>query len=330
MKVTSERVYEIDFLKAIAVILVVVGHAISFYSNYYPIPMAIEIIQNIIYAVHVPLFFAIAGYLCKCPKNFGRWYYWKKIKRILIPYYFFAILKLIYSNFISEQFAHGNSFSEQLMSVFIVGDVYWFCYTIFIFYLLAPLLWKCSTYVLKVILYIVIVFNTVLFCLDMELTSVFQISNVVYYIFFFCVGMYFERVDFFSKFKDMKCKNMFTTFVMLFSLILKIYLNNNPIINYSLSITLMILLYDFSVVLSKKRVLQKRCNMISKYSLQIMFFDSFNKVVLFKLFTLFVEMNLLWVFFIIILNVIISCVCCGIIERIPYVAEIIGFEQKVV
>lgn len=330
MKVTREREYEIDFLKSIAVVLVVVGHAISFYSNYYSIPMGIEIVQNIIYAVHVPLFFVIAGYLCKCPKNFGRWYYWKKIRRIIIPYYFFAILKLIYSNFISKQFTHGNSFSEQLVSAFIVGDMYWFCYTIFIFYLVAPVFWKCSTYVIKGILYIVIVFNTVLFYFDMELTTVFQISHAAYYIFFFCAGMYFERVNFFPKFKNMKYKNMIATFVMILSLLLKKYLRSSPIINYSLSITLMILMYNFSLILSKKRILQRSCNMISKYSLQIMFMDSFNKVVLFKIFTMFFEISFVWVFVIIGLNIAISCVCCRIMERIPCIAEMVGLELKLV
>ena len=66
-----KKIKWINYLKAFAAILVVVGHAISFQFTNSDIPIGIEIIENVIYAVHVPLFFVIAGYLCKCPKNFG-------------------------------------------------------------------------------------------------------------------------------------------------------------------------------------------------------------------------------------------------------------------
>lgn len=325
------RILEIDFLKAFAAILVVLGHAISFYCKESQISIRIDVIQNLIYAVHVPLFFVIAGYLCKFPKNFDGGYYWKKIKRILIPFCFFATLKLIYSNLISAEYAHGNSFVDQLVSTFVVGDVYWFCYTMFILYLLAPILWKCSTYILNVILCTVVILNTVLFYTKVELTSVFQISNVVYYTFFFLFGICLSRVDFFQKIKILIQKRLFLFLNILIITILclfKLIDRDMPVTNYILALALMVLLYCLAVILPKQGTVLKVCNIISRYSLQIMFLDSFNKIILFKIFQRFININILWVCIITVMNLFLSCVCCRVVERIPYIAECFGLERK--
>lgn len=43
-------------MKSVAIILVVVRHAILFYTNSYDIAVGLRVVQDFIYAVHVPLF----------------------------------------------------------------------------------------------------------------------------------------------------------------------------------------------------------------------------------------------------------------------------------
>ena len=54
----------LDYLKAFAAFLVVLGHGISYYAYRYSLPIFAGIAEDLIYQVHVPLFFTISGFLC--------------------------------------------------------------------------------------------------------------------------------------------------------------------------------------------------------------------------------------------------------------------------
>ena len=165
--------------------------------------------------------------------------------------------------------------------------------------------------------------------MKVELTSIFQISNVFYYLFYFLIGICLGRADYFQKTKIQKRSFLFWDILVIAILLLFKLIDKDMIIaNYILALALMILLYRLAVVLPKQGMVLKVCNMISKYSLQIMFLDSFNKVILFKLFSHFWSINLLCMILIIMLNLFMSCVCCKVIERIPYIAELFGLERK--
>lgn len=77
----NNRILWVDIAKGIGILLVLIGH-IS--QNQY--------ISSFIYSFHMPLFFMISGYLYNNKKNYIK----KKIKSILIPYLFFAIISFIY------------------------------------------------------------------------------------------------------------------------------------------------------------------------------------------------------------------------------------------
>lgn len=85
----GNRDKEIDALKGLAIILVVMGHIIAFsnlenYSN--------NILFNFIYAFHMPLFFFISGYLVfgRFGPTTGSWIY-KKFRQLIIPYIIFTL-----------------------------------------------------------------------------------------------------------------------------------------------------------------------------------------------------------------------------------------------
>ena len=60
------------------------------------------------------------------------------------------------------------------------------------------------------------------------------------------------------------------------------------------------------------------------YSLQIMFFDSFNKVILFALLQRFFHMDLMLILMGVALNLLITIVSCTVIKKIPCVRTLFG------
>ena len=83
-----KRFDEIDFLKGIGAILVILGH--MQYTD------QLKNLATFIYGFHMPLFFWISGNLYKKPALFGE-YVIKKAKSILIPYCFFGLLYCFFS-----------------------------------------------------------------------------------------------------------------------------------------------------------------------------------------------------------------------------------------
>lgn len=191
----------INYLKGIAIFLVIFDHVFSYYSTTNELSNFMNTLLDMIRYVHVPLFFVLAGFVCH--KQQISTYYKKKITRVLIPFYFFTILKLIYSNCISSEFAHSSSIVFQLYDAFIVGGAYWFAYAICLIYLATPLFWERSDddRPKKAIAAAIaaIVFNVFYYGMNWSfLPSIFQIGNTVFYIPFFLLGYimqyYYEAI----------------------------------------------------------------------------------------------------------------------------------------
>lgn len=131
----------LDYLKAFSIVLVVVGHSLSYYGeNFSPLSPAWTGVNTLIYAVHVPLFFVIAGYLCH-PQPLGN-YYKKKLLRVFVPYCCFSAAKGFGVLLLSHSLTDPAAVRGQLYSIFVMGQKYWFCVSILFLYAAAPLLWE--------------------------------------------------------------------------------------------------------------------------------------------------------------------------------------------
>lgn len=85
----KKRIIWIDSLKGFAIILIVLGHTIGYSRE-------LSGLSRYLSSFYVPLFFLVSGYLFinKPKESLGK-FTLKKAKRILIPYFTFALLSLI-------------------------------------------------------------------------------------------------------------------------------------------------------------------------------------------------------------------------------------------
>lgn len=81
-QLTIERVNWIDWLKAIGITFVIMGH----------LPFADSFINQFIYSFHMPLFFIISGYLFKPSGNFLS----KNVKALLAPYFIYCLVNYVW------------------------------------------------------------------------------------------------------------------------------------------------------------------------------------------------------------------------------------------
>lgn len=95
-----EREYKIDNLRAIAILLVVLGHSIIIYDpNWGLISSDVECLpfmylKKVINLVQMPLFFSLSGFCYGLSKNqtFNKKMLQNKFMRILLPYFFICFL----------------------------------------------------------------------------------------------------------------------------------------------------------------------------------------------------------------------------------------------
>lgn len=323
----------IDYLKAAAIIMVVLGHAVGYYVNNINSGQmestGIKCLRILVNSVHVQLFVAVAGYL-NHEQDIPA-YMWKKIKRLFIPYVTFTALKVIYAVFISSDFAHGDTLKDQIFDAVMLGNYYWFIYMILILYFAAPLLWKKDadnkSFLIKCV--VICAVDIVLYvCVSGKITvNYFQIDNVISYIPFFVAGYAFKQCGFkttgggYKKCLIAVCLAGAAAFTYL-----RVCEVNITYIGWlAYGFMLIILLCLIAVKMPSDIKILKT---IAKYSLQLMLFDSFYKVVLFAAAAKIVNINIVTAVVITILDIFLGCVSCMIAERIPILCTLVGLEYE--
>ena len=334
MTKNNNRNSGLDYLKAVAAILVVLGHAVTYYeSSIGGMGGFWKILNCIIYAVHVPLFFAAAGYLCH-RQPVGE-FYKKKLVRILIPFITFTVLKLIYSVVI----AHEALNAGLLKDAFLYGSFYWFCYAILLVYLIAPLMWKKEgqgvTPVSVAILIACIVLQVVFTIKGPAGYGPFQVVQIVYcYPFFFAgyfVKQYEERVKSFTSKAAVKAAA-----IVLGAVLITVYVYidmkgmEERLFYFPSRLGASLALIAFAAgitTLIKGNI--RSLSYLGKISLQIMLFDSIYKLILFKIVMKLGIMNPVVCIPVTIIDIALTAATCIIIRRIPYLRALFGVSSMI-
>lgn len=180
----------LDFAKGIGIILVVMGHTM------FPLHSAIDIF-------HMPLFFFIAGMTLRKYDDFTS-FFLKKINRIIIPYFFFAVFWTIL-----------NFFYPLLLGDY-VGPL-WFLPTLFNTLLLCQALFRIpQKYTIGILLSCVIItffinrYRVTLFPFDLD-----RVLRAILYVY---IGYMFAQSKFRRKLLECKGKTVWGGLVV-FSLI---------------------------------------------------------------------------------------------------------------
>lgn len=128
------RDYGIDWLKAFAIVLMVLGHAIqySLVSNFDS-----NIIFRLIYSFHMPLFVFVSGYLISPGKNSS--FLWKQFKLLIIPFLLWMVLYSFYYRRMDLHDGNWSILSTYYLQVFKFpgkGGLWflWALYVIDVFY----------------------------------------------------------------------------------------------------------------------------------------------------------------------------------------------------
>lgn len=126
----KQRIKEIDIMRGIAIILVILGHAIIVYPiNLHEIPWC-NALFTWLSSVHMPLFFLLAGFCYSfrrvSDKNWGvsyGSYLFKKVKRIAIPYIVFCVLEMAVRVMFSQSVNNKRGIIESLENMILRGGV---------------------------------------------------------------------------------------------------------------------------------------------------------------------------------------------------------------
>ncbi len=127
----------IDILRGIAFLLVLLGHSFPDSAYEFVSPFT-EFFHECIYSFHMPLFFVISGYCMHhilMNDNLDlRNEVWKRILRLLVPYYFWSLIaiipKLAFASFMYLPF------EWRQVPLILLGDspsgTLWYVWTLFI------------------------------------------------------------------------------------------------------------------------------------------------------------------------------------------------------
>lgn len=180
---TKQRILELDLLRGLAIIMMVLGHSFIVQPVDIHNVSWCKALEWWIYTYHMELFFLISGCVYKCVEYKG--YIKKKTERILVPYFFIGLITaLLHSSPIGAINRH-TSLSEGLINLFFYGGNFWFLYTLFFIFLLFPLI---DRYITKRVWLLPIIILCILVKPKMPL--VLCIKDVVNYLPYFTLGVF--------------------------------------------------------------------------------------------------------------------------------------------
>ena len=266
-----ERNKIIDVLKGIAVLSVILGHAIQRYIAIYEHGVAFDnYFFKIIYSYHMPLFMLLSGYtLAKYTKKYDYRFIKKRFLRLIIPTIVWSYLIWIMRNYdfvgIKELVPFPNSAVEYSKLLLIHPDyIIWFLYVVFVCDIFIYALRKIN---LKKELYQDILFSIIFYLILKLLPNTnFGINLISTYFPIFMFG-YFLNVDYFKELSNYALILVIPLYILLFIIYKDTYLQN-MYVYYLMSMCAIFIIYKI-VINFRSEYLKNILSFFGKYSLEI-------------------------------------------------------------
>lgn len=220
-----KKIKYIDISRAIAIILIVLGHTIVHSEH-------CKLIFKFLYSFHVIMFFILSGYTFDVKKNEKtKKFIWKKFKRIMIPYFIWSLLFLIpyilFGSDIGNELNTNSSFNikQQIVNI-IYGNgnssalkqntSLWFLPALFsmeiIYYFIIYYINKFK--INKIIIIIPLLLISYLINHFMNFYLPWGINTALVIGILFYIGYICKEYDLFTKDKVFKIKNIIIIFII--------------------------------------------------------------------------------------------------------------------
>jgi fucose 4-O-acetylase-like acetyltransferase len=266
--ISNERVKYIDFIKGIAIILVVMGHVELYILSRH------DIFITIISAIHVPTFIFLSGYLSYKNKAAIQTQdiflaLWNKFKRLLIPFFLISILyaitfRLNYFLLFENSYKYG----------------YWFTFTLFSLYAIyiisSVLSNKQSTIWKDIILYICIylILSSLFYShfISDKVLGILSLQQIVFYFPTFIFGVLMKKYSFYFEYLTQHIVILIVSLLTFISCIImcEIFkIDNLPILIISNISGVYLLIHTFKKLESSHFVNHLFINFLGSKSLEI-------------------------------------------------------------
>lgn len=196
----------LDVLRGINIILVLIGHAISIFLfteklNFFNEPILVAL-NDVFHCFRMPLFFIISGLLID---KFIKKSYKKAIKtkvlRLLVPYCIWSFISVIGMELISRytplKLSLGLTFNDWLNCLFEPFWIYWFLYVLFFFFIGYYIIYKIIPLYAKKIFFIISLFLQILFNMD-KIPDIWIFNTIGTYMLYFSLGTFI--LEYFGRF----------------------------------------------------------------------------------------------------------------------------------
>lgn len=227
MNKSKSNLLEFNYLRAIGIFLVVLGHSFPYIDEtnlkFY------KYLHSLIYSFHMPLFIMISGFFAYKILKINSLKKYKdfilsKFKKLIVPYLtisFIAVpIKLILNKF-SERSLNLTNIMEDIFLYPWKNPIifFWFIYVLFLIFLFSPLVVKLNK------LNVLIIFS-ILSILPIENIEIFGISTILKYSIYFFVGIYLREfyINHRNKILNFKLNN--TTFIFSILILSPIFFMN--------------------------------------------------------------------------------------------------------
>lgn len=197
----KERILWLDACKGFAILLVVLGHIADSYLRtglFLEKSIFLQTMYEFIYAFHMPLFFALSGYVFYevylVYREIRQERFQKQCANIIWNYFIFSLLQWIMKRFFIADVNMPFTIRDLMLLFIKPMGLYWYLYVLLFLYFIC---WKLNlpngdrkrdTKVFIGIIFISLG-STVFFNMT-NLNIVFPIRNILYYIVFFYLGNY--------------------------------------------------------------------------------------------------------------------------------------------
>ena len=186
----KEHYNEIDVLKGLGIIAVYLGH--SFNLSGLNFNEVVIYIYRSMYSFHLPLFFLISGFLSNTGKEINlKKFYINKIKRLWIPYLFINFIdyfpRTLFPNLVNSEF-------EGIREVMFYGTkISWFIYTLFILFMIFPILEKYIFIKDKYYIFGIVILLLNIFKVGTDI-KIFALGSVIYHLIYFYIGYIIKNI----------------------------------------------------------------------------------------------------------------------------------------